>query len=281
MLPLYIIAFIGFIENINNKSKIKIEYFEKHNINTNLVKIITLSILSLILLWNCRTKSASIVLALVYFSIVVFKVIESKNKKYIKRLWKITGISLIVLLLIGLVNLGLTNTFERNITRLIANFNPQIAPNGEGWQGILQQEVVNSAKLFGKIETTNSIEYSIFNTENEVFPVIAMLANYGIILTIGMIIAILAYGIKLIYDTTKIKDSYGRLLIIGIASSFIFRSIFCILMNLNLGIRSDFEIPFVSCGKQELIIDMLSLAIVFSVYRRKNIILNTSKEITE
>lgn len=108
-----------------------------------------------------------------------------------------------------------------------------------------------------------------------------MLANYGIILTIGMIIAILAYSIKLIYDTTKIKDSYGRLLIIGIASSFIFRSIFCILMNLNLGIRSDFEIPFVSCGKQELIIDMLSLAIVFSVYRRKNIILNTSKEITE
>lgn len=281
MLPLYIIAFIGFIENINNKSKIKIEYFEKHNININLVKIITLSILSLILLWNCRTKSASIVLALVYFSIVVFKVIESKKKKYIKRLWKITGISLIVLLLIGLVNLGLTNTFERTITRLIANFNPQIAPNGEGWQGILQQEVVNSAKLFGKIETTNSIEYSIFNTENEVFPVIAMLANYGIILTIGMIIAILAYSIKLIYDTTKIKDSYGRLLIIGIASSFIFRSIFCILMNLNLGIRSDFEIPFVSCGKQELIIDMLSLAIVFSVYRRKNIILNTSKEITE
>lgn len=280
MLPLYIIAFIGFIENINNESKIKIEYFEKHKINTNLVKIITLSILSLILLWNCRTKSASIVLALVYFSIVAFKVIESKNKKYIKKLWKITGISLITLSLVFVVHLSLTNTFERTITRFIANFNPQIAPNGEGWQGILQQEVINSAKLFGKIETTNNIEYNLFNTENEVFPIIAMLSNYGIVLTIGMVIVILAFSIKLILDTTKIKDSYGKLLIIGIASSFIFRSIFCILMNLNLGLRLDFEIPFVSCGKEELIIDMLSLAIAFSVYRRKNIILNTRKEIT-
>lgn len=281
MLLLYIIAFIGFIENINSKSKIKIEYFEKHNINTNIVKIIVLSILSLILLWNCRTKSTAIVLALVYFSIVAFKVMMSKNKKYIKKLWKITGISVISLILVCSIYLGLTNTFDRTITRLIANFNPKIAPNGEGWQGILQKDVIESAKLFGKIENTNNIEYSIFNAENEVFPIIAMLANYGIILTIGMIIAIIAFSIKLIFDTTKIKDLYGKLLIIGIASSFILRSILCILMNLNLGIKSDFKIPFVSCGKEELIIDMISLAIVFSVYRRKNIILGMDKQIEE
>lgn len=273
MLLLYIIAFIGFIENINSENKIKIEYFEKHNININLVKIVILSILSLILLWNCRTKSAAIILTLVYFSIVVFKVM--KSKKYIKRLWKITGITLITLMLVCLIYLGLTNTFDRNITRLIANFNPQIAPEGEGWQGILQQDVMNSAKIFGKVETTN---YSLFNAENKVFPIIAMLANYGIVLTIGMIIAILVFSIKLIFDTTKIKDSYGKLLVIGITSSFIFRSIFCILMNLNLGIKSDFQIPFVSCGKEILIIDMISLAIVFSVYRRKNITLSMTKE---
>ena len=57
MLLLYIIAFIGFIENINSENKIKIEYFEKHNININLVKIVILSILSLILLFLLQSIS--------------------------------------------------------------------------------------------------------------------------------------------------------------------------------------------------------------------------------
>ena len=42
-------------------------------------------------------------------------------------------------------------------------------------------------------------------------------------------------------------------------------------MNLNLGIESNFNIPFVSYGATNLIINMMSLALILSVYRRKDI----------
>ena len=38
------------------------------------------------------------------------------------------------------------------------------------------------------------------------------------------------------------------------------------------------SIPFVSCSKANLLVDILSLAVIFSVYRRKNIILDLSQQ---
>ena len=69
----------------------------------------------------------------------------------------------------------------------------------------------------------------------------------------------------------KIKDEYGKLLIIGISSMFILESIFNILMNLNLWIEADFNIPFISYGGLNMIVNLISLGLVLSVYRRKDI----------
>ena len=53
---------------------------------------------------------------------------------------------------------------------------------------------------------------------------------------------------------------------------FILQSIFNILMNLNLGMEANFNLPFVSYGGSSLVINMISLAIILSVYRKKDII---------
>ena len=69
----------------------------------------------------------------------------------------------------------------------------------------------------------------------------------------------------------KIKEVYGKFIIIGLASMFILQSIFNILMNLNLWIESGFNLPFVSYGIGNLIMNVISLSIILSVYRRKDI----------
>ena len=43
-------------------------------------------------------------------------------------------------------------------------------------------------------------------------------------------------------------------------------------MNLNLGIKADFNMPLVSYGGINMIVNMGLLALVLSIYRRKDII---------
>ena len=272
--PLYIISFIGFVENINNESKIKIDYFEKHNININLIKIIIFSILSLILLFEVPSIALAFILGLVYLVISTVKLIQLNKKKQIAILWGIpTLFVILIIFIIGSSNIGLFR-----VNRIISSFVPEIDPNGSGWLGVNQNLIINSANLYGKANNMSE-GIQIFN-EGTNYALVAVLANYGWIIVITMIVTIIAFNIKLILDARKIKDRYGKLLIIGIACMFIFRSMFCILMNLNLGIKADFDIPFVSYGKTNLVIDIMSLSIVFSIYRRKDIItVNESKQI--
>lgn len=71
----------------------------------------------------------------------------------------------------------------------------------------------------------------------------------------------------------KIKDNYGKFLIIGISSMFILQSIFNILINLNLWIDFSFNLPFVSYGGANLVINIMCLALILSIYRRKDIVI--------
>ena len=76
----------------------------------------------------------------------------------------------------------------------------------------------------------------------------------------------------------KVKDDYGKMLIIGISCLFIFQSVFNVLMNLNLWFESGFELPFVSYGGTGLIMNMACLALVLSIYRRKDILSHSQNE---
>lgn len=264
--PLYIISFIGFIENINNENKIKIDFFEKHNLNINLIKIIISSILSLIILFKVPSIALAFILGLVYLVISTVKLIQLNKKKQIVILWGIP--ILFVILIIFIIRSSNIGLFRVN--RIISSFVPEIDPNGSGWLGVNQNLIIDSANLYGKANNMSD-GIQIFN-EGTNYALVAVIANYGWIIGITMIATIITFNITLILDARKIKDRYGKLLIIGTACMFIFRSMFCILMNLNLGIKADFDIPFVSYGRLNLLIDVMCLSMVFSIYRRKDII---------
>lgn len=271
-MPLYIISFVGFIENISKKGEIKIEYIKTYNINIKIV-IAVLSVISLIIMLQ-YSRSLMWLLLLTYYTIVTSKVIQTKNKGYIKKLLKITGISIIIATVVWTVNFF--NHYDEAMYEITTRLNNI---SGVGFESILQKDVTRSAKLIGKADNLDIKTVLLYNAEKGIFTLMAILINYGWIISILMITMVLSFSIKLIRDVTKIKDMYGKLLIIGIASSFIFRSIVCIIINLNAGLLSiNSGIPFISYGKVNLLIDILSLAVIFSVYRRKNITLNLSKE---
>lgn len=267
-IPLYIIAFAGFINDLNKEKKLEILILKYTNIkiNINLLKIIGLSILSLVLLQLIPSIVSVFVLALAYLILGTIKILQKKENR-IKNIVKLWGtVTLLGILLI----IQIIGVSPYTWNRLEVAINPKSDPEGYGWVAINRKEIIESAKLWGEAEnTSNAID--LFD-EGTNFAFISVLAHYGWIVSIEIVLAIIAFSIKIILNVIKIKDSYGKLLIIGISSMFILQSIFNILMNLNLWIEADFNLPFVSYGGANLVINMMSLALILSIYRRKDII---------
>ena len=255
--PLYMIAFVGFLQNNDWLTKIKI--FKKKK--TYVGGLILLSIVSLGLINCVSTIASSIILGATYLIIATVKLSLLNKKKEIAILWGLTIFStIIVFILMGGMN---------RIHRLADSLQPQNDPYGSGWLGMNQKMVISSAKLFGEMDY-DSKALNIFD-EGTNYAFISILAHYGWIIGITMITAIILLNIKLLMDAIKIKDLYGKLLIVGIASLFLLQSLFNLLMNFNLGMQGDFNIPLISYGGVNLIVNMLCLSLVLSIYRRKDI----------
>ena len=273
--PLYIIAFVGFINKLDKECKLKkiISQYTNININVNLFKIIFLSITSILLLILIPSKTSAFILGLTYLIIGTAKISQMKENK-VKNILKLWGMPVIMGIFLLIYILGVSPYIWQ---RLTLSFNPERDPSGGGWIGINRKMIIQSAKLMGEAEDV-SAAITLFD-EGTNYAFISILAHYGWIACIGIIVVILALSIKLIINTTKIKDDYGKYLIVGIASIFILQSIFNVLMNLNLWIEADFNLPFISYGGASLIVNMISLALTLSVYRRKDItIIHTTRK---
>ena len=268
-IPLYIIAFVGFINDVNKENKLNkiISQHIKININFNIVKIIVLSIMSLGFLRVIPSIASVLVLGLTYLILGTVKLLQAKENKIknIVMLWgTVTVIGVFFLVQILLVSPVIWS-------RLAVSINPESDPEGGGWVAINRKTIIQSAKIFGEAENiSNAIDLFDQGTD---FAFISVLAHYGWIVSIGIVLAIIVFSIKLILNAMKIRDSYGKFLIIGISSMFILQSIFNILMNLNLWIDANFNLPFVSYGGTNLIVNMISIALVLSIYRRKDIMM--------
>ena len=199
------------------------------------------------------------------------KILQVKENK-IKNMVKLWG-SVILIGIFILMQILTSNPYILN--RLIASINPRSDATGDGWIAIERKSIIESAKLWGEAENaSNAID--LFD-EGTNFAFISVLAHYGWIVSIGIVLAIIAFSIKLILNAIKIRDSYGKLLIIGISSMFILQSIFNILMNLNLWIEAGFYLPFISYGGGSLVINMMSLTFILAIYRKKDIIMIQNK----
>lgn len=264
--PLYILAFIVFLENINEENKLTKLFKEKNiKINANVLKLVVLSLISLLMLSLIPSSSSVIVLAITYLILATKKVVsESENKrKHLLILW---GIPIIIGTVFILFEV-LANPYV--LDKFISVYNPEEYKETEGWRALNRKEIIESAQKFGKAENMSDAIYLFDGFGNN--EIISILAHFGWIPTVTLIIAVLAFSIKLVINSFKIKEKYGSLIILGIGCMFILQSIFNVLMNFNLLFDASFNLPFVTYGCGELVVNMMCLALIFAVYRKKDV----------
>jgi len=264
--PLYILAFIVFLENINEENKLTKLFKEKNiKINANVLKLVVLSLISLLMLSLIPSSSSVIVLAITYLILATKKVVsESENKrKHLLILW---GIPIIVGTVVVLFEV-LANPYV--LDKFISVYNPEEYKKSEGWRALNRKEIIESAQKFGEAGNMSDAIYLFDGFGNN--EIISILAHFGWIPTVTLIIAVLAFSIKLVINSFKIKEKYGSLIILGIGCMFILQSIFNVLMNFNLLFDASFNLPFVTYGCGELVVNMMCLALIFAVYRKKDV----------
>ena len=272
-MPLYIIAFVGFINDLNKESKLQntISKYVNIKINVNLLKVIILGIFSLMLFMLIPSMASAGILGLTYMILATVKIVQVRENisRNIIKLWG----SVILIGIIFLTFILGVSPFRWN--RLQVTINPESDPEGGGWIAINRKEIIESAKVWGEAENmSNAIDLFDEGTDSAF---IALLAHYGWDVSIAIVLVIVAFSIKLILNAITIKDNYGKFLIIGISSMFILQSVFNILINLNLWIDFSINLPFISYGGANLIINIMSLALILSIYRRKDICFKYNK----
>lgn len=271
-MPLFLIAFIGFIQNVGkHKVEFRVLDLETIQIDKILIKIIILSVFSLLLLASIPSLTSAFILGIAYMIIATVKIMKDSHKKVtnVLKLWGVIAV-------LGIICIISLTTAPYRLERIVTTFYPETDPEGAGWLGINRKLIIESASMFGEAEDmSNALDLFDAGTQ---FAFISILAHYGWIVAILLIVTIILISIKLIINSIKVKDAYGKMIIIGISCLFIFQSVFNVLMNLNLWFESGFEIPFVSYGGTGLIMNMVCLALVLSIYRRKDILISSNNE---
>lgn len=255
-----------FLENINEENKLTKLFKEKNiKINSNVLKLVVLSLISLLMLSLIPSSSSVIVLAITYLILATKKVVsESENKR--KQLLMLWGIPIIVGTVVVLFEV-LANPYV--LDKFISVYNPEEYKEKEGWRALNRKEIIESAQKFGEAENMSDAIYLFDGFGNN--EIISILTHFGWIPTVTLIIAVLAFSIKLVINSFKIKEKYGSLIILGIGCMFILQSIFNVLMNFNLLFDASFNLPFVTYGCGELVVNMMCLALIFAVYRKKDV----------
>ena len=231
------------VKDINKESKIIITILPQRKINPNIIKISMLSIASVIVSLMINFVSGFL-LTMVY---VIISTRELLNRKQFRStiFFLVSTITLFLLLstIICIVPTKL------DYYELLSAYWVGVDTQGEIKIDIERNEIYKSAKLLGQadLKETYFDGYSTkiqnyFGTTGE-FAFLGILARYGWIASIGFAAILLLFNIKLIINAVKIKDIYGKLITIGIASLYFIQTVCNLAMNLGIiGVVSVFVV---------------------------------------
>ena len=274
--PLYIIAFAGIIKDINKESRINIITSNGKKINYNIIKLIVLSCLAVISSLMINFVSGFLV-AMVYLIISARELLKTKQ---IKKTIILISISIIGFLFLSTIICIIPIIQTHGMDEWTSAFWVGVDTVGERRIDFVRGEIYKSAKLFGEADLEGislrddhgyraSIE-NWFGTR-DIFAFLGILSKYGWVASIGLVIILLAFNIKLFMSARKIKDPYGKLITIGITSLFTVQTICNLAMNIGIIEVAEFELPLISGGKSNFIANILCMSLFLSVYRRKDI----------
>lgn len=275
-IPIYIIAFAGFIKEINRESKINIMISDEIKINYNIVETIVLGCLAVIISLMINFVSGFLV-AMVYVIIFAGELLKRKQIKY---MYTLIGSAIILFSLLSMIICIIPTRQAHSLDKYSSALWVGVDTVGERRIDFVRRKIFKEAKLYGQADLQeiylkdelgymDSIQ-NCFET-NDIFAFLGILSRYGWIASFCLIAILLLFNIRLIVITIKIKDKYGKLIMIGITSLYIVQTICNLAMNFGIIKVAEFDLPLISGGNATFIVNMLSIALILSVYRRKDI----------
>ena len=266
---LYILAFAGYLSNYNKNS---IFEYKNIKIKKDLAKIIILSSISILLMCKIATFAFIGLMILTYIILFTAKIIylkENVKSNLVKLYSTLIVIGILCCLFIYFTKPYIYYRIKMNLTAF------ELDQGGMGYVGYNINKVLDSSKPFDKSGINEDV-YTLFDTGTN-YALISIVSNYGYLVAGVIVVAVIFLCIKLFMSIKQIKDIYGKMLIIGLSSIILLQAISNILMNFNLGWQGEITLPFVSFGCNGLLINMISIALILSIYRRKDIQIKKEK----
>ncbi|MGO1369563.1 MAG: rod shape-determining protein RodA [Senegalia sp. (in: firmicutes)] len=257
-----IISLAKFIE-INKK--------DINNVFT-LIKVLTFAVIPILLVVENDFGTG---LVFIFFTFIMLFV-AGLNYRYI-----------IYALIAGLISLpilwfGFLGEFQKN--RVLIFLDPSLDPMGAGYQSTQSKIAIGSGQLIGRLMTTDGnlnekiewVKKSGFTGLNWlpekhtdfIFAVIG--ESFGLIGGLLLIFLFLLLLYRLVTIAKKAKDSFGSLIVIGIAAMITFHIIENIGMTMGLMPVTGIPLPFISYGGTFLLTNMIAMGFVFSIAMRKS-----------
>lgn len=152
--------------------------------------------------------------------------------------------------------------------RLFIFLNPAQDIDNAGWIYNQLNTLRNSSGLLGTGSTINS---SVLPDANMEFALTSIIYCFGWIIGIIVIALVLSFIIRIAFISRNTKNTYGKLLVSGLCSLFAIQFILNILANFSLSPILGINMPFISYGGSQLVINVLSISIINNVYKFRNV----------
>ena len=149
---------------------------------------------------------------------------------------------------------------EYRMARILGFLNPA----HDQWY-LRLKEAMSSAGWFGTYGNIKSIPAT--HTD---FVFASLTYYYGYVLTLILVVILSLFAVRIMNIAYKINDGYGKLLLVGGVTLFVFHFIYNVGMILGLLPRASISLPFISYGLIPTLFHAFIMGIVLSVYRRKD-----------
>lgn len=161
--------------------------------------------------------------------------------------------------------------------RLLPYINPNADPHGGGYIYLTAKDLLTRAGWFGNGFTD---EYNLLlpgiHTD---FAFIYLIHSLGWAFGVFLCFVVTVFIAKMISNTFKTKDLFGRLLVIGGSTLFAVPTYWNMLMGFGIVPIMGVSLPFISYGLNTTLFYAIVLGLILSVYRRKDIVNPTIADI--
>ncbi|MEH7086627.1 FtsW/RodA/SpoVE family cell cycle protein [Neobacillus drentensis] len=197
------------------------------------------------------------------YTIMVFSMLwwSRFSRKIVLSIW---GVSVSCFLFVSLISWKFLGVYQKD--RLLAYLNPEEYSDGPGFMILHVKEFLSKAGWFGHSMNKEFIPEAHTNL---VF--VSFTYYYGWLLALALVVILGLFIARIMIITSRIKDPYGKLLLIGAVSLYTVQLVTNIGMTLGVFPLISISLPFMSYGLMPTLLNAILIGIVLSVYRRKDL----------